>query len=63
MSAKVKVPKIVKQTVASPIIEWIDFDVWLYILTTRIDFNYAYRLGWTRVDVGVAQIMELGQNF
>lgn len=42
-------PKIVKQTVASPIIEWIDFDVWLYILTTKIDFNYAYRLGWTRV--------------
>ncbi|SFC69764.1 phosphoadenosine phosphosulfate reductase domain-containing protein [Butyrivibrio sp. YAB3001] len=42
-------PKITKQTVASPIIEWIDFDVWLYILTTGIDFNYAYRLGWTRV--------------
>lgn len=42
-------PKISKQTVASPIIEWIDFDVWLYILTTGIDFNYAYRLGWTRV--------------
>lgn len=42
-------PKITKQTVASPIIDWIDFDVWLYILTTKIDFNYAYRLGWTRV--------------
>ena len=42
-------PKISKQTVVSPIIDWIDFDVWLYILTTRIDFNYAYRLGWTRV--------------
>lgn len=42
-------PKITKQTVASPIIDWIDFDVWLYILTTGIDFNYAYRLGWTRV--------------
>lgn len=42
-------PKISKQTVASPIINWIDFDVWLYILTTKIDFNYAYRLGWTRV--------------
>lgn len=42
-------PKISKQTVASPIIEWIDFDVWLYILTTNIDFNYAYRLGYTRV--------------
>ena len=42
-------PKISKQTVASPIIDWIDFDVWLYILTTKIDFNYAYKLGWTRV--------------
>lgn len=42
-------PKIAKQLVVSPIIEWIDFDVWLYILTTKIDFNYAYRLGWSRV--------------
>lgn len=42
-------PKITKQTVASPIIEWIDFDVWLYILTTGIDFNYAYKLGYLRV--------------
>ena len=42
-------PKIAKQTVFSPIIDWIDFDVWLYILTTGIDFNDAYRLGWTRV--------------
>ena len=30
-------PKISKQTVASPNIEWIDYDVWLYILTTGID--------------------------
>lgn len=42
-------PKIAKQTVFSPIIDWIDYDVWLYILTTGIDFNEAYRLGWTRV--------------
>lgn len=42
-------PKITKQTVASPIINWIDFDVWLYILTTGIDFNEAYRLGYSRV--------------
>ncbi|SNU09503.1 phosphoadenosine phosphosulfate reductase [Streptococcus equinus] len=42
-------PKIAKQTVFSPIIDWIDYDVWLYLLTTGIDFNYAYRLGWTRV--------------
>lgn len=42
-------PKISKQTVASPIIDWFDFDVWLYILTTGIDFNDAYRLGFSRV--------------
>lgn len=42
-------PKITRQTVVSPIIEWIDFDVWLYILTTGIDFNDAYRLGYSRV--------------
>lgn len=42
-------PKITKQTVASPIIDWHDFDVWLYILTTGIDFNDAYRLGYSRV--------------
>lgn len=42
-------PKITKQKVASPIIDWFDFDIWLYLLTTGIDFNEAYRLGFTRV--------------
>lgn len=42
-------PKISKQTVVSPIIDWSNFDVWLYILTTKIDFNDAYRLGYSRV--------------
>lgn len=42
-------PKITKQTVVSPIIDWMDMDVWLYLLTTGIDFNDAYRLGYTRV--------------
>lgn len=42
-------PKITKQTVVSPIIDWIDFDVWLYILATGIDFNEAYKLGYSRV--------------
>lgn len=41
--------KIVKQLVASPIIDWFDYDIWLYLLTTGIDFNKAYRLGYTRV--------------
>lgn len=42
-------PKISKQKVASPIIDWIDYDIWLYILTTGIDFNSAYRKGYARV--------------
>ena len=41
--------KIAKQTAAMPIINWMDFDVWLYILETGIDFNEAYRLGYSRV--------------
>lgn len=42
-------PKITKQLAVAPIIDWKDIDVWLYILTTKIDFNVAYRLGYTRV--------------
>ena len=42
-------PKIAKQLVASPIIDWLDFDVWLYILSNGLDFNNAYRLGFSRV--------------
>lgn len=42
-------PKITKQRIVSPIIDWMDFDVWLYLFTTGIDFNDAYRLGYARV--------------
>lgn len=41
--------KINQQKVASPIIEWLDSDIWLYLLTTKIDFNEAYRFGYVRV--------------
>lgn len=41
--------KILRQRVTSPIIDWFDYDIWLYLLTTGIDFNRAYRLGYTRV--------------
>ena len=41
--------KIKKQKSINPIIDWLDFDVWLYILANNIDFNYAYRLGFSRV--------------
>lgn len=42
-------PKIARQIVVSPVIDWLDFDVWLYILSAGIDFNDAYRLGFARV--------------
>lgn len=41
--------KIQQQTVASPIFFWKDMDIWLYILSEKIDFNEAYRLGYDRV--------------
>lgn len=41
--------KIKKQVVVSPIIDWLDFDVWLYMLTNKIDFNDAYKQGFNRV--------------
>jgi len=44
-----EVIKIQKQRVASPIFYWKDIDVWLYILGEKIDFNDAYRLGYSRV--------------
>lgn len=42
-------PKIAKQKVTSPIFDWFDIDVWLYLLANDVDFNDAYRLGFTRV--------------
>ena len=41
--------KITKQITISPISDWMDFDIWLYLLTTKTDFNRAYRLGYARV--------------
>lgn len=41
--------KIKRQIVGMPIIDWLDIDVWLYILTKRILFNKAYYYGFSRV--------------
>ena len=41
--------KIQKQTVAAPIFNWNDLEVWLYMLGENVDFNDAYRLGYDRV--------------
>ena len=42
-------PKITKQHVSAPIIDWLDFDVWLYILANKVPFNKAYKQGFSRV--------------
>lgn len=42
-------PKIKKQIVSSPIIDWFDIDIWLYIFTEKLDFNFAYRQGFSRI--------------
>lgn len=41
--------KISSQINAMPIIEWSDFDVWLYIIYKKIMFNLAYKWGFKRV--------------
>lgn len=41
--------KISKQLAVSPIIDWLEFDIWLYIISNNVDFNDAYRLGFSRV--------------
>lgn len=44
-----KTPKIHGGIVNSPIIDWLDLDVWLYILSENIQFNFSYRQGFPRV--------------
>lgn len=41
--------KIARQVTISPVIDWLDGDVWLYILSRQLNFNDAYRLGYARV--------------
>lgn len=41
--------KISNQKVCSPIFYWSEFEIWLYILANKIDFNDAYKLGYSRV--------------
>ena len=44
-----KKSKIGSQINAMPIIDWLDYDVWLYILYKKIAFNPAYTYGYKRV--------------
>lgn len=41
--------KIQNQVMISPILNWKDIDVWLYILSENILFNESYKLGFSRV--------------
>jgi phosphoadenosine phosphosulfate reductase len=42
-------PKLETQKVASPIIDWLDIDIWLYIFAHKLKYNPAYRFGFSRV--------------
>ena len=42
-------PKITKQRVVGPIIDWKDVEVWLYIISNNILINDAYKVGYSRV--------------
>lgn len=44
-----KKSKIGSQINAMPIIDWTDYDVWLYILYKGLKFNDAYKYGYKRV--------------
>ncbi len=41
--------KLGQHIMASPIVDWSEFDVWMYILLRGLHFNKSYRLGYTRV--------------
>jgi len=41
--------KLGQHVMASPIVHWSEFDVWIYILLNRLHFNKSYRLGYSRV--------------
>lgn len=41
--------KISKQFEVSPLIDWLEFDIWLYLLSNNVDFNDAYKQGFSRV--------------
>lgn len=42
-------PKITKQRVVGPIMDWKDIEVWLYILSNNLLINDAYKMGYSRV--------------
>lgn len=44
-----KTPKIHGGIVNSPIIDWLDLEVWMYIISEKLEFNFSYRQGFPRV--------------
>ena len=47
--SKDKSPKIAQQLVVSPIFDWSNIDIWLYIFRNNLIFNKAYYFGFNRV--------------
>lgn len=55
--------KIGQQVTASPILDWSEFDVWLYIFLHGLDFNDAYRWGFSRVGCWVCPMNSEWSDF
>ena len=56
-------PKITKQRIVSPIIDWMDFDIWLYILTSGIDLMTHIVWVMPELDAGAVRTTAAGRNF
>ncbi|MFW9887647.1 MAG: phosphoadenosine phosphosulfate reductase family protein [Candidatus Thorarchaeota archaeon] len=44
-----KNPKVPKQVLAFPILDWNSFEVWLYLKWRRVSYNPIYELGYSRI--------------
>jgi phosphoadenosine phosphosulfate reductase len=55
--------KIGTQVTASPIIDWLEFDVWGYIFQNEVHFNKSYRLGYSRVGCWLCPLNSTWSDF
>lgn len=55
--------KIDKQLSISPVIDWLDIDIWLYLLSEKEKFNDSYRYGFARVGCWVCPHRSFWSDF
>ncbi|MCH8908370.1 MAG: phosphoadenosine phosphosulfate reductase family protein, partial [Candidatus Heimdallarchaeota archaeon] len=55
--------KIGAQVTASPVIDWLEFDIWNYIIQNNVLFNKSYRLGYSRVGCWLCPLNSTWSDF